>query len=365
MEPKLLKNIEFRIPIVILLISVLSIFIISSATQAASETVSYFYAKRQVLWFLAGVVSMVMMMSIDYQTYAYWSNILYGLNIISLLLVILVGAEGGGAQRWIDIGPFRFQPSEFAKVIMIITSANLLAKSKSLVNIFDIIPIGLHFVLPTLLVAKQPDLGTALILIFIMFGMLFVAGINYKLLAGIIGAGVMALPVLWQFMDPYQKKRLLVFVNPYADPLGDGYNVIQSKITVGSGKLFGKGLFQGPQNKLDFLPAKHTDFIFAVIGEELGFAGGVVLILLFALLIYYTIRVAFNAKDLLGTYMVVGIASMWTIQVLVNIGMNIGLMPVTGIPLPFVSYGGSAFIVNMMSAGLVLNIGMRRKKILF
>jgi len=280
-------------------------------------------------------------------------------------MVILIGSEGGGAQRWMDLGPFRFQPSEFAKIFMIISSANLLVKKTNINEATNLISIAIHFAMPTLLVAKQPDLGTALILMAIMVGMVFIAGIEYKVMAGLFGAGVLLLPVIWRFLDPYQKKRLSVFINPYADPLGDGYNVIQSKITIGSGKLLGKGLFQGPQNKLDFLPAKHTDFIFAVIGEELGFVGGVVLISLFALLIYLSVKVAFNARDLLGTYMVVGIASMWTIQILVNIGMNIGLMPVTGIPLPFVSYGGSAFIVNMMSAGLVLNVGMRRKKILF
>lgn len=365
MEPKLLKNIEFRIPIIIFLISLLSLFIISSATQTAAEAVSFYYAKRQLIWILAGTIAMITMMLVDYHTLAHWSPFIYGINLLFLLLVIFVGAEGGGAQRWIDIGPFRFQPSEFAKVFIIITAANVMTKSKGFETIMDLAPIAAYFAIPTLLVAKQPDLGTALILVAIMFGMLFIAGINFKLLGWIVGAGVLSLPILWQFLDDYQKKRLIVFVNPYADPLGDGYNVIQSKITVGSGKFWGKGLFQGPQNKLDFLPAKHTDFIFAVIGEELGFVGGVTLILLFALLLYYTLRVAYNARDLLGTYMVVGIATMWTVQILVNIGMNIGLMPVTGIPLPFVSYGGSAFIINMMAAGLVLNVGMRRKKILF
>ena len=194
---------------------------------------------------------------------------------------------------------------------------------------------------------------------------MFVAGLDYKLLAWIIAAGVFSLPVLWQFLKPYQKSRILVFINPYLDPLGKGYHVIQSKIAIGSGKLFGKGLFQGTQNQLDFLPVKHTDFIFAVLGEELGFIGGITLLALYFVFLYYTIRVAFKARDLLGTYMVMGLTSMWTFQILVNVGMNIGIMPVTGIPLPFMSYGGSSFLMNMMAVGLVLNVGMRRQKILF
>ena len=218
---------------------------------------------------------------------------------------------------------------------------------------------------PMMLIARQPDLGTALVLVAMTFGMMFIAGISYKMLAGIISAGILSLPLFWQILKPYQRDRILVFFNPYLDPLGKGYHVIQSKIAIGSGKLFGKGLYQGTQSQLDFLPVKHTDFIFAVLGEELGFVGGVILISLYFMLLYYSIRVAFKARDLLGTYMVVGVISMWAFQILVNIGMNVGIMPVTGIPLPFMSYGGSSFIMNMMAAGLVLNVGMRRQKILF
>jgi len=365
MNRKLLKNIEYPILIAIVLITILSVIIISSATHATSPEGSFRTARMQIVWFMAGLVAMFFVISIDYHSFAHWSNIIYVVNIIVLLLVIFTGEEGGGAQRWIDLGPFRLQPSEFAKLSLVITLAKHLEKKKSLNTLQDLLTVFVHMAAPMLLIARQPDLGTALVLVAMTFGVMFIAGLSYKLFVSIIVSGILSLPLFWKILKPYQKDRILVFLNPYLDPLGKGYHVIQSKIAIGSGKLLGKGLYQGTQNQLDFLPVKHTDFIFAVLGEELGFIGGIILFGLYFMLLYYSIRVAFKARDLLGTYMVVGVVSMWAFQILVNIGMNVGIMPVTGIPLPFMSYGGSSFIMNMMAAGLVLNIGMRRQKILF
>ena len=365
MNRKLLKNIEYPVLIAIVLLTILSVVIISSATHATSPEGSFRTARMQVMWFLAGLVAMFFVISIDYHSFAHWSNVIYVINILVLLLVLFSGEEGGGAQRWIGIGSFRLQPSEFAKLALVITLSRHLEKKKSLNTLQDLLTVFLHMAVPMMLIARQPDLGTALVLVAMTFGMMFIAGISYKMLAGIISAGILSLPLFWQILKPYQRDRILVFFNPYLDPLGKGYHVIQSKIAIGSGKLFGKGLYQGTQSQLDFLPVKHTDFIFAVLGEELGFVGGVILISLYFMLLYYSIRAAFKARDLLGTYMVVGVISMWAFQILVNIGMNVGIMPVTGIPLPFMSYGGSSFIMNMMAAGLVLNVGMRRQKILF
>ena len=365
MNRKLLKNIEYPILIAILLLTILSVLIISSATHATSPDGSFRTARMQVLWFLAGLVAMVFVMSIDYHSFAQWSNLIYAANILALLMVLFAGEEGGGAQRWISIGGFRLQPSEFAKLALIITMSKHLEKKKSLDTLQDLLSIFLHMAAPMLLIARQPDLGTSLVFVAITFGMMFIAGLSYKMLAGMIAAGILSLPLFWQVLKPYQRDRILVFINPYLDPLGKGYHVIQSKIAIGSGKLLGKGLFQGTQNQLDFLPVKHTDFIFAVLGEELGFVGGIFLFALYFMLLYYSLRVAYKARDMLGTYMVIGVVSMWAFQILVNIGMNVGIMPVTGIPLPFMSYGGSSFIMNMMAAGLVLNVGMRRQKILF
>lgn len=367
MDRKMLKYVEYPILILIIAITAISVLIISSATHATVAGENFYYPKMQILWFIAGFIAMLAVITIDYHTIAQWSNIIYILNICAILLVIVIGTgqESTGAQRWISIGPFSLQPSEFAKLALIVTLSKYLEKIKSLENLKDILPVFLHVAIPTFVVAKQPDLGTALVLIAIMLGIVFIAGISLKLLGGLIGAGVFSIPILWHLLKPYQKNRILIFLNPYLDPLGDGYQVIQSKIAIGSGKIMGKGLFQGTQNQLDFLPVRHTDFIFAVLGEEWGLVGGLVLFALYFTLIYYCLQVAFKARDLLGTYMAVGVASMWIFQVMVNIGMNIGIMPVTGIPLPFMSYGGSSFLMNMMAAGLVINIGMRRQKILF
>ncbi|NLU10002.1 MAG: rod shape-determining protein RodA [Tepidanaerobacter acetatoxydans] len=365
MDRKLLKNIEYPILIAIILLTIISVLMISSATHAMSSGGSFNTARNQLIWFCIGLVAMVFVISIDYHSFANWANIIYIVNLLLLIFVLFIGEEGGGAQRWLDIGPFRLQPSEFAKLAVVITLARHLEKKKSLNSVQDLFSVGLHMIPIMLLIAKQPDLGTSLVLLAMVFGMLFIAGLSYKLLAGIITAGLFSLPILWFFLKPYQKDRILVFINPYLDPLGKGYHVIQSKIAIGSGKIFGKGLYQGTQNQLNFLPVKHTDFIFAVLGEELGFIGGIILFILYFILLYYSLRVAFKARDLLGTYMVVGVVSMWAFQILINIGMNMGIMPVTGIPLPFMSYGGSSFLMNMIAAGLVINVGMRRQKILF
>lgn len=364
MDKKLLKNIEYPILIAIILLTILSVTMISSATNATTSG-NFYTTRMQIIWFCVGTILMLTVISIDYHSFSSWYKIIYAVNIFLLILVLLVGEKGGGAQRWLDVGPFTLQPSEFAKLAAILTLASHLEKKKSLNTPKDLVSVILHIAPIMLLIAKQPDLGTSLVLVAISFGMTFAAGLSYKLLGEAICCGLLGLPIFWHFLKEYQKDRILIFFNPYLDPLGRGYHVIQSKIAIGSGKIFGKGLYNGTQNQLNFLPVKHTDFIFAVLGEELGFIGGVILLLLYFVLIYYSLRVAFKARDLLGTYMVVGIVSMWLFQILVNMGMNMGIMPVTGIPLPFMSYGGSSFLMNMMAAGVVINVGMRRQKILF
>ncbi|HHV19850.1 MAG TPA: FtsW/RodA/SpoVE family cell cycle protein, partial [Thermoanaerobacterales bacterium] len=210
MDRKLLKNVEYPILITIILITILSVLIISSATHATSSEGSFRTARMQIFWFGVGLVAMILMVSIDYHSFAHWSNIIYIVNILALLLVIFKGEEGGGAQRWLDIGPFRLQPSEFAKLAIIITLARHLEKKKSLNSLQDLLSVFMHMAVPMLLIAKQPDLGTSLVLLAIVFGVMFIAGLSYKLLTGIIGAGVLSLPVMWNFLKPYQKDRILV-----------------------------------------------------------------------------------------------------------------------------------------------------------
>ena len=212
---------------------------------------------------------------------------------------------------------------------------------------------------------KQPDLGTSLVFMAIFFGMLFASGVRLKLLGGIMAVGVAAMPLLWHFLKDYQKQRIMVFLDPNVDPLGSGYHIIQSKIAIGSGMLWGKGLFEGSQSQLNFLPENHTDFIFAVVGEELGFVGAVILLLLYLVVLRRGIKIAREAQDNFGMLMAVGITSMLAFHVLVNVGMTAGIMPVTGIPLPYMSYGISALTTNMMALAILLNIHLRSQTLQF
>ena len=287
-------------------------------------------------------------------------------NLILLILVMLVGQTALGAQRWIALGPISIQPSEFSKLIMIIALAAMLEKRGGKINtITDLAPVAAYVGVPFLLVLKQPDLGTSLVFLAIFFGMVFVAGVRLRLLLGIFGAGLAAMPVLWHFLKDYQKMRIMVFMDPNVDPLGAGYHIIQSKIAIGSGMLFGKGLFGGTQSQLNFLPENHTDFIFSVVGEELGFVGCAILLLLYLVVLWRGIRIAQDASDMFGRLLAVGITSMIAFHVLINVGMTMGIMPVTGIPLPLMSYGASSLTTNIMAIAILLNIQLRRQKLLF
>lgn len=364
---RLLRNLDFVTIATVSLLIVISLVIIGSATHVntASED-RYWYVERQGFFAIANVVIIFIMLNFDYKTLGKFSTVLYGINMIMLLAVMFVGQSALGAQRWIQIGPISLQPSEFSKLIMIIALADMLDKKSGRLHSFrDVIPIFLYVGFPFILVLKQPDLGTSLVFLAILFGMIFVAGIRTKHLMMIFGAGIAFMPIFWHFLKDYQKQRLTVFIDPNVDPLGSGYHIIQSKIAIGSGMLFGKGLFAGTQSQLNFLPENHTDFIFAVIGEELGFVGAVVILLLYFILLYRGIKIAGSARDNFGTLLATGITSMLAFHLLVNVGMTAGIMPVTGIPLPLMSYGVSALTTNMISVGILLNIYMRRQKIMF
>ena len=275
-------------------------------------------------------------------------------------------AQEVALQRWISIGPISIQPSEFSKLIMIVCLASVLEERVGKLNTLDdLMPVAAYIGVPFLLVLKQPDLGTSLVFMAIFFGMVFVSGIRLKLLFGIFGVGIAALPILWHFLKDYQKMRIMVFMDPNVDPLGSGYHIIQSKIAIGSGMLFGKGLFEGTQSQLNFLPENHTDFIFAVVGEELGFIGAVCLLLLYLVVLWRGVQIAREAVDVFGRLMAVGITSMFAFHVLVNVGMTMGIMPVTGIPLPLMSYGVSSLITNIMAIAILMNIQLRKQKLLF
>lgn len=348
-------------------IVIMSLVIIGSATHINTPSDDrYWYVARQGIFTLFNIGVAIFLMNFDYKMLQGYGNKLYIFNLIMLLAVMFLGHSALGAQRWISIGPISIQPSEFSKIIMIISLATVMEHRIGKLNsLHDLLPVAAYVGVPFLLVLKQPDLGTSLVFMAIFLGMLFVCGINLRLLGGLFAAGVAMMPLLWHFLKDYQKMRIMVFMDPNVDPLGSGYHIIQSKIAIGSGMLFGKGLFQGTQSQLNFLPENHTDFIFAVVGEELGFLGVVVLLLLYLVVLWRGIKIAQDASDIFGRLLAVGITSMLAFHVLVNVGMTLGIMPVTGIPLPLMSYGVSSLTTNIMSIAMLLNIQLRKQKLLF
>lgn len=390
-QSRLLKKVDYILVLTVVTIILFSLVIIYSATKpvevlpvvegvtAAGDPFST--VKKQILNIIAGVVAMSIMLYLHYEDLLKHTRTLYVINLFMLGMVLFAGDSALGAQRWIEIGPFRFQPSEFSKLIIIICFAAFLNSRQGRLNTLkDLLPCFAFVGVPLLLILKQPDLGTSLVFMAIMFGMLFAAGARPALLTGLILGGL-SLAILWigaHFwlkarygfdlwipLQDYQLNRLIIFINPWQDWHGDGYHIIQSQIAIGQGGLFGRGLFNGSQTHGNFLPIQETDFIFSVVGEELGFIGSVFLLFLFFVLIYRCIHIAINAKDNFGYLLSAGVISMLTFHIMVNIGMTIGIMPVTGIPLPMFSYGGSNMVTNLIALGLLLNINMRRQDIIF
>ena len=365
-DRKLIKNIDLGIVISTILLIVYGMISISSATHIRSGG-SMGTLKVQIIAFILGIIGVILILLIDYKTFGDNYVLIYITNVFLLTLVLIIGFSTKGTRGWIDLGPVNMQPSEVVKIGYILTFAKYLEKKKDNLNkLIDVLPAMLHLGLIVGLIMLQPDTGTALVFIFISIFMLFAAGISYKIIAGAFGSFLISLPIIWKlFLKPYQKNRILVFLNPELDPMGAGYHVIQSKTAIGSGQFLGKGLFEGTQNNLGFILERHTDFIFSVIGEELGLVGALVLMMLFLWLLLRCIHIAKVSKDDYGMLICVGIISMFLFHIFENIGMTIGLMPVTGIPLPFISYGGSNLLTNMAAVGLVLNVGMRRQVIRF
>ncbi len=378
-QSRLLKKLDYTLIAVVALIIVFSRIIIYSATK--DDTVLRKDFIRQILHIVIGIGGLIFILNINYEDLAKHMKKLYLLNLILLAAVIFVGDSAMEAQRWIQLGPFRFQPSEFSKLIIIVCFAAFLSKRQGrLKRLKDLIPCFAFIGLPLLLILKQPDLGTSLVFMAIMFGMLFAAGARPWLLFCLI-AGSLAFVSLWIWahlwceantafhlwipLKDYQLNRLIIFLDPWVDPHGLGYHIIQSQIAIGQGGLLGRGLYQGSQTHGDFLPIQDTDFIFSVVGEELGFVGAIILLFLFFILIYRCIYIAVNVKDRFGYLITAGVVSMIAFHVLVNVGMTTGIMPITGIPLPMFSYGGSNMITNLAALGLLLNINMKKQNILF
>lgn len=347
---------------------VIGLLIIWSTSFKATSVDSVNDTVRQGVFAVAGLVLLIVAARIDYRTWRNLTPVLYGVMVMLLLAVLMLSKPVLGAQRWIDLGFFQFQPSELAKIVVIITLARFFADNYDRLEhpkylLFSL----LILVVPVGLVMKQPDLGTALVLMATWAGMALVSRIRKRYFVGMGIAGLVALPLIVSSLHDYQRTRLEVFLNPHADPLGAGHNVIQSTITIGSGQIFGRGLAAGTQSQLNFLPqlAQHTDFVFAVLGEKMGFIGSALLIGLFSVLLFRGLKIAHQAQDRFGFFLAVGVLSMMMFHVFINAGMNMAIAPVTGIPLPFVSYGGTAMMTALLAVGLLESVALRRQKLQF
>lgn len=317
--------------------------------------------ERQLMFVALGTVFFLAAAFFDYRELSNRSRLIYILGIIFLVLVLFLARNIRGSARWIELGFFNFQPVEFFKVALIIALARFFAVKRHEVKSGRVLFHSMVLVfIPIILVGLQPDLGSAMVLLAIWFGMLLVTRIRKSQIFALVGILLMLGGVAWYgLLHDYQRERVTTFLNPQADPQGSGYNVRQSVIAVGSGQFFGRGLGRGYQSHLRFLPERHTDFIFASFSEELGFVGAGLLIAAFAFLVWRIIRISLNSADALGMYLAMGIALVLTFQIFINIGMNIGLMPVTGIPLPLMSYGGSSLLATMFLLGVVNSVYKR------
>lgn len=360
-----IKNFDFVLFLTAVFIFGIGLAFLYSATYQHSYRLSGIlpqsFLLRQVIWFLLGLLIGAIILKVDYQKWLELAYPLYALNLVLLLLVLILGEAKFGAQRWISLGNITFQPSELSKLVIVLTLARYLGqKEKSIRYDKELVVPFLICLLPFILIVKQPDLGTALTLIPIVFAVLYVWGARLRTLLLIFAAAVVSSPLLWQALKSYQKRRILVFINPNVDPLGAGYTIIQSKIAIGSGRLFGKGWLAGTQNQLNFLPERHTDFIFSVVGEEWGFLGATLLLILYFVLIWRAYSCLQYTKNSSGRLLACGIIVLLTFQIVINIAMTLGLVPVVGLPLPLISYGGSSLLITMVSIAFLLNIGMKR-----
>lgn len=362
-DRRLLEDFDWLLLLIVIIISIIGFVAIYSASYSYGIETRYF--KRQVLWFFVGLGVMAFVTMIDYRLMERFSPLLHLITISLLVLVLFYGSGGADSRvhRWIRLGPMFFQPSEFVKFSLVLYLAYHFNDSRRIgdLGFKELIWPAVITLVPFFLILRQPDLGTAGVLIFIFIPVIYLVGIRHKIILIVSGLSLISVPFAWKFLlIPYQKHRIETLFNPEMDPLGKGYQIIQSKIAVGSGQIWGKGYMNGTQAHLNFLPARHTDFIFSVFTEEWGFIGGVTLVALYAFLILWCLRLVGKSKDRSGTVLTMGVTAIMTSQIVINILMVLGMFPIVGMPLPFLSYGGSAMISQMIGIGLILNVRMRR-----
>ena len=364
-KKNLLKQFDFSIIVTVIFLVIFSLTNVFSATHMKS---GFRYFNLQLMWIVISSIVVYLMLSTDYIIIANYSKLIYWLSIGILLFNDITSKAVKGAASWIKIGGIAIEPGEFVKIGLLLMLSKYIYDMKGSINSSkNLFICSVYAIIPMFLILIQPNIGMTLICLFITLGVLYIAGLNYKYILSCF-ASITALSMLcWNsgVMKAYQKDRILSFLNPQKYQSDFGFQLIQSQIAIGSGGLIGEGFLKGTQVAGGYVPEVHTDFIFAVIGEEWGLLGSIVLILLYSILIYRIINTAKNSKDILGSLICVGVASSLLFSILQNIGMTIGIMPIAGIPLPFMSYGGSSILTNFISIGLVLNIGMRRNKINF
>ncbi len=367
MERRLSRNslmtmeFDWLLFILTLTISIFGLFMVFSTTRSF-ETNSNIIV--QSVTCTLGIGGMLIACFFDYEQFENMIKYIFCVSIALLIIVLIIGITGKwGSRSWIRFGSIGFQPAELTKLGFIITMSYHLSKKSEQINTpFVLLQIIIHAAIPIILILMQPDAGSAMVFIFMFCAMIFVAKLSYKYIFPILLASLAAIPVIYNFiLDEFQKKRIDVFLNPELDPINSGYNVIQSKIAVGSGGLLGKGFAQGTQNMMEYLPAKHTDFIFSIIAEEFGFIGSIIVILILFSIIARCFSIAKKADNLFGRFICTGVGAMLLFHTFENIGMCIGVMPVTGIPLPFISYGGSSLLTNLIAIGLVMSVAYHNK----
>ena len=336
--------------------------IYSAVTAGESDPQRVLWLK-QGAWYAIGLFAMIITFVVNYKVLDKLGGGIYALSVILLVLVLIIGKHVSGSTRWLVVGPVTIQPSELAKIAVIIVLAKLYAKRAKVdgFRLKELFTPFLTVAVPFFLIVKQPDLGTALLLVFIAASMTVYVKIERRSMIWLTGSSLVMVLMAWFFfLKGYQKQRILTFLDPDRDPLGTGYHIIQSKIAIGSGMIFGKGFLKGTQNALSFLPEQHTDFIISVLAEEWGFVGTGAVLFLYMILVLWGLNIALGCRDAFGTILAVGISSMIFWEVFINAGMVMGLMPVVGVPLPLISYGGSSVVTTMIGIGILISISMRK-----
>jgi rod shape determining protein RodA len=358
-----LRRLDANLIFVMIALNVIGLINLYSATHGVTLSFQTELFWQQIVWLMIGWGIFIGTTLIDYSFFKRAGLILYAFNVIALLLVAVMGRVSYGAKRWLDLGFFRYQPSETMKIMLVIMLAKYFStrsKPEGL-GFIDLIPPALIALIPTALIIKQPDLGTGLLILAVFVSMVLFVRVKTSVLVFLLVTGMIAAPLVWTFgLKPYQKNRVLTFLTPGIDPRGAGYNSIQSRIAVGSGQIIGKGFRKGTQSQLEFLPERHTDFIFSVLSEEHGFVGSIITVSLLSILLFMCARIASQARDRFGVLLSVGAMSILFWHVTVNISMVIGLLPIVGVPLPLLSYGGSIMLTTMGCLGIISSVSYRK-----